>query len=457
MQGSERLQEHAPRATLLVGNMCAAPVKVKALADLKGAEAGELSFKEGEVFVLLERGSRDAAASAAAAAADADGVLLDQSGWAKGLLHDKKGWFPWDYVEQLPPDAAPASEFLTWRCKPTLKPPAVQVAAEPKPAPAEPARAPGAAAASAVGDKSPRKKVVVQPLKSVEASKSEQQVVSPKPVEQPAPPVSGRASRAAVDQSLSPRTSASTSSSNLSKLGEACAALCVSAALAQFLAAAPPLAGQHVVLTSSKNASAESRKVQVTIVKKDPAPALSEESVFSAFLNDAKKHDLYSSVLLANPAVPAKYYPSALELYDAYLDEMAKALKAINNRERQGIAAPTSTADPHHPANQRKLLGVFRNFVVSVGSRERLGFGLAEALDMVLYLVRLLKLPTTVASKDDKKAKTKDADQDSKDTALVRFQSWAVGCWAQPLCSRTFCSALWWSCCACARTTWPPC
>jgi hypothetical protein len=77
--------------------------------------------------------------------------------------------------------------------------------------------------------------------------------------------------------------------------------------------------------------------------------------------------------------------------------------KAINSREKQGISAPTSNVDPLHPANQRKLLGVFRNFVVSVGSRERLGYGLVEALDMVLYLVRLLKLPTTVASKDEKK------------------------------------------------------
>lgn len=38
--------------------------RVKALADFVGAEAGELSFKEGEIFVLLEK---------------------DTSGWAKVL------------------------------------------------------------------------------------------------------------------------------------------------------------------------------------------------------------------------------------------------------------------------------------------------------------------------------------------------------------------------------------
>ncbi len=101
--------------------MSAAPTKVKALADFKGTEAGELSFKEGEVFVLLEKGR-----SAVGAPANALLTLAhtDQSGWAKGLLNDKKGWFPWDYVEQLPAEAVavatpaspPAGEVWWWWC-----------------------------------------------------------------------------------------------------------------------------------------------------------------------------------------------------------------------------------------------------------------------------------------------------------------------------------------------------
>ncbi len=110
-------------------------------------------------------------------------------------------------------------------------------------------------------------------------------------------------------------------------------------------------------------------------------------------------------------------------------------------------------------SNQRKLLAVFRNFVVSVGSRERLGFGLVEALDMALFLARQLKvcvwpivelclwvslrfaeilclcvtvfvflccavtpqLPNTTASKDDKKAlllAAKKGEGDGTDTVV---------------------------------------
>ena len=73
------------------------------------------------------------------------------------------------------------------------------------------------------------------------------------------------------------------------------------------------------------------------------------------------------------------------------------------NREMQGLAAPTSPADPLNATNARKLLGIFRNFILSIGSQELQAFGLSEAISVVLHLARSLQLPISKASKDDKK------------------------------------------------------
>jgi hypothetical protein len=69
-----------------------------------------------------------------------------------------------------------------------------------------------------------------------------------------------------------------------------------------------------------------------------------------------------------------------------------RSLKMIMNRETQGLAAPTSPADPLNSANAKRLLNVFRNFILSIGSQERsTGFGFAEAIAVILNYARVLK------------------------------------------------------------------
>jgi hypothetical protein len=65
--------------------------QVRAIADFKGAEAGELSFVKGDILTLLEKGRPFFAILRVVVLLTCS---LDESGWSKGVLKGVKGWFP---------------------------------------------------------------------------------------------------------------------------------------------------------------------------------------------------------------------------------------------------------------------------------------------------------------------------------------------------------------------------
>lgn len=163
----------------------------------------------------------------------------------------------------------------------------------------------------------------------------------------------------------------------------------------------PAAVGEVQTLVSPRN---ETRKVTVTILKKPAqAESVGEDSVLNLFLNDPKKSDVLSQILIQSSVTP-KFHPSALEVYEGYLDEMLKSLKMILNRETQGLSAPTSPADPLNASNARKLLEIFRNFILSIGSQET-SFGLSEAFAVVLSFAKQLRVPNNVVDKKSKAGK----------------------------------------------------
>lgn len=69
------------------------------------------------------------------------------------------------------------------------------------------------------------------------------------------------------------------------------------------------------------------------------------------------------------------------------------------------LPAPTSTADPLNASNAKRLLDIFRNFILATSSQES-SFGVSEAVSAICMLAKQLKLPSIVAF--DKKSAKKD-------------------------------------------------
>ena len=164
-----------------------------------------------------------------------------------------------------------------------------------------------------------------------------------------------------------------------------------------------PRVGAEQTLVSPRGTQLKTLKKQA---KEDDE---SEDCLLNVFIGkDPQKQELYSQALSSGStgtAASAKTYPSAVEVYEGYLDEMLKCLKIINQREINNLPAPTSAADALNATNAARLMEIFRNFILATGSQES-SFGLSEALKAITWLANQLGLPPNVQL--DKKASKKD-------------------------------------------------